>query len=198
VERCPQTGSTALSSARHASQIAFPLCGPESSLVEARGEEREESRRPTSPLDEPCKPTIPVMGSARRSPSTPRSIDCGYARHGVAEKSFKVSLGTGGVGKHTAGDSRTPLGTYPLGKPIARPSTASRFQWAIPRASRSSAATPARTSPFTDPCASTAKPTGRRRELDWTRGCIALGTDAAIAIVADWVKEHRPCVVHIY
>jgi len=36
---------------------------------------------------------------------------------GVAEKSFKVSLGTGGVGKHTAGDSRTPLGTYPLGPP---------------------------------------------------------------------------------
>jgi hypothetical protein len=33
---------------------------------------------------------------------------------------------------------------------------------------------------------------------DWTRGCIALGTDAAIAIVADWVKEHRFSIVDIY
>jgi hypothetical protein len=39
---------------------------------------------------------------------------------------------------------------------------------------------------------------GPQTRLDWTRGCIALGTDAAIAIVSDWVKEHRPSVVHIY
>jgi hypothetical protein len=42
------------------------------------------------------------------------------------------------------------------------------------------------------------KANGPHTRLDWTRGCIALGTDAAIAIVADWVKEHWPCVVHIY
>jgi hypothetical protein len=42
------------------------------------------------------------------------------------------------------------------------------------------------------------KANGPQTLLNWTRGCIALGTDPAIAIVADWVKEHRPGIVHIY
>jgi murein L,D-transpeptidase YafK len=42
------------------------------------------------------------------------------------------------------------------------------------------------------------KANGPQTKLDWTRGCIALGTDAAIAVVADWVKEKRPRMVHIF
>jgi len=85
--------------------------------VEARGEEREAF----APTDEPA-------GRAQEADNpcdglgTPLAVDTEEHRlwlckAGVADKSFKVSLGTGGVGKHTAGDSRTPIGTYPLGQP---------------------------------------------------------------------------------
>jgi murein L,D-transpeptidase YafK len=116
----------------------------------------------------------------------------------VAEKSFKVSLGTGGVGKHTAGDSRTPLGTYPLGKP--HPSMQYRIAIPVgyPTHEQVKRGYTGKDIAIHGPLRQHRKANGLQTQLDWTRGCIAFGTDAAIAIVADWVKEHRPCVVHIY
>ena len=119
-------------------------------------------------------------------------------RDGVAEKSFNVSLGTGGVGKHDAGDSRTPLGTFVLGQPNRSAQYYLAIAVGYPTPEQAKRGYTGKGIAIHGPLRLHRKANGPQTQLDWTRGCIALGTDAAIAIVAEWVKEFRPRLVHIY
>ncbi|HBG91891.1 MAG TPA: hypothetical protein DDX12_00265 [Nitrospiraceae bacterium] len=104
---------------------------------------------------------------------------------------YKVAIGKGGINKIKQGDNKTPLGEYTLG--IPRPS--SRFGTFIPigyptqeQISRGYTGSdigvhgPYRF--FKWHGNSTAWP-------DWTRGCIAVGTDRAISEVARWIKTRK-------
>ena len=117
---------------------------------------------------------------------------------GVATKSFKVSLGTGGVGKHKAGDSRTPLGSYALGQPHRSTKYHIAISVGYPTQEQARQGFTGKGIAIHGPLRLHRKINGPQTKLDWTRGCIALGTDVAIAIVADWVSEKRPKLVHIF
>jgi hypothetical protein len=163
-----------------------------------RGEERDT----VAPTDEPAGPA-PIPDNPCDGLGTSLAVDTEEHRlwlckAGVAEKSFKVSLGTGGVGKHTAGDSRTPLGTYPLGQPNRSTKYYIAIAVGYPTREQVKRGYTGKDIVIHGPLRLHRKANGPQTLLEWTRGCIALGTDAAIAIVADWVKEHRPSVVHIY
>jgi murein L,D-transpeptidase YafK len=98
-----------------------------------------------------------------------------------------IALGRGGVDKRREGDGRVPLGKYAIGEP--RPS--SSFHLFIPvdyptaeqrRQGYTGGAIgvhgPARVAqgPFST-------------SIDWTLGCIAVGTDGEIKAIARWVKD---------
>jgi hypothetical protein len=77
------------------------LCGVLVVAVEARGEERDEG----APIEEPAGRALEVDNPCDGL-GTSLAVDTEEHRlwlckAGVAEKSFKVSLGTGGVGKHS-------------------------------------------------------------------------------------------------
>ena len=110
---------------------------------------------------------------------------------------YKVALGTGGTGKRKEGDNRTPLGAYRLGTP--RPSLP--FGTFLPIGYPTSEQ---RANCFTGGddgihCPNrSARWLGRLGTvLDWTRGCIAVGTDAQIREVAVWVIRTRVTRVRI-
>jgi murein L,D-transpeptidase YafK len=116
---------------------------------------------------------------------------------GTPKQSFTVSLGTGGVGKHDAGDSRTPLGAYPLGQPHRSTAYYLSIPVGYPTPEQVKQGFTGKGIAIHGPLRRHRKPNGPQTKLDWTRGCIALGTDTAIAMVAGWVTEQRPKLVHI-
>jgi hypothetical protein len=134
---------------------------------EASGEEREratpteESTGRALPDDTPCD----GLGTSLAVDTEEHRL--WLCKDGVVEKSFKVSLGTAGVGKHTAGDSRTPLGTYPLGRPNRSTLGNHRYR---------------------------AAGCGKMSFYQ----CACVGGDSSSCSATTWVKEHWPCVVHIY
>lgn len=114
---------------------------------------------------------------------------------GAPEAHFTVSLGRGGVDKRQQGDARTPLGTYPLGDP--RPSR--RFGTFIPIGYP----TPEQTaSGFTGGAVGIHGPPRGWEVLDyattavdWTLGCIATGSDADVAAIAEFVRQRQPVII---
>jgi L,D-peptidoglycan transpeptidase YkuD (ErfK/YbiS/YcfS/YnhG family) len=105
----------------------------------------------------------------------------------------RVALGAGGVGKRRAGDRKTPVGLYRLGSPRA----SSYFRTFVPVGYP----TPAQAAlGFTGSAIGIHGPArwmpdGALR--NWTAGCIALGRDADIEGVADWIRRRRVGSVRI-
>jgi hypothetical protein len=123
-----------------------------------------------------------------------RTHELYLCRDGELSGRILVALGRGGIGKRRRGDRRTPLGSYALGRP--RPSRSFRTFIPILYPTSEQMARgftggglgihgPPRG--WRDPAAATA--------FDWTRGCIATGTDAEIERIARFVREHQPVVV---
>jgi murein L,D-transpeptidase YafK len=114
---------------------------------------------------------------------------------GRALARYGVALGRGGTGKRAEGDRKTPLGTYPLGKP--RPSN--RFGTFIPVGYPTAEQ---RLQGFTGSDVGIHGPERRLRWaggastwFDWTAGCIALGNDENVQSVASWVQVRHPTIV---
>lgn len=112
------------------------------------------------------------------------------AKHGIA-------IGTGGVGKRKRGDKKTPLGTYLLGTPRASSSFGTFIPIGYPTAEQ-------RRDGYTGSAIGIHGPqrafTGAGKlniSVDWTLGCIAVQSDAAIGSIAVWIKEKRPKWVHL-
>ena len=113
---------------------------------------------------------------------------------GATQAHYPIALGRGGTGKRTAGDRKTPLGWYALGEPRL----SDRFGVFIPI---SYPTLDQRKRGFTGGEIGIHGPQRRfewagswNTHVDWTDGCIALGTlDEAIE-VAIFVLEHAPTV----
>src|SRR5262249_47822529 len=106
----------------------------------------------------------------------------------------QVALGRGGTGKRVKGDRKTPLGTYALGQP--RPSA--RFGVFIPV---SYPTAEQRSQGFTGGEIGIHGPLRQfdaagkvNTFVDWTDGCIALGTIEEVMKVATFVRKHAPRV----
>lgn len=110
---------------------------------------------------------------------------------GQALKSFKVSLGRGGLDKKAQGDGRTPIGAYSLGAP--RPSN--RFFTFIPVGYP----TPEQKKiGFTGSDVGVHGPFrylswlgSLNTWIDWTNGCIAVGSANEISEIAEWVRNAK-------
>lgn len=110
---------------------------------------------------------------------------------------YRVAIGKGGTPKREEGDSKTPLGSYALGKP--RPSR--RFGTFIP------VGYPTRKQRNEGYTGSAIGIHGPDRDFvwlgaltlltDWTQGCIAVGTDASIEKIAAWVEKNDVTRVRI-
>jgi len=107
--------------------------------------------------------------------------------NGVAVRVFRVALGRGGTGKRKEGDNRTPLGVYPLGMP--QPS--SRFGTFIPvgypTQEQAAAGLTGTDIGIHGPDQQFAFLGRATVSADWTAGCVAVGSDAAIQAIAEWV-----------
>ncbi len=110
---------------------------------------------------------------------------------GKARSNFHVSLGRGGIKKRTEGDDKTPLGGYRLGYPR----TSSKYCFFIPIVYPNDMQ---KSKGFSGGDVGIHGP---HRELlwlgkysteaDWTRGCIALGTDEEILELVNWVTNEN-------
>ncbi len=110
---------------------------------------------------------------------------------------FRVALGSGGVGKRARGDAKTPLGTYRLGSP--RPSAS--FHVFIPIGYPTAAQ---RRRGFTGAAVGVHGPARAFRWageanvlVDWTLGCIAVKSDHAIDAIARWVRTRHVTTIAI-
>ena len=110
-------------------------------------------------------------------------------RAGRVEGSFRVALGRGGLDKRREGDERTPVGRYALGAPRA----SERFHRFVPVGYPTDVQ---QAEGRTGSAIGVHGPDARFRWLgpatvwvDWTNGCIAVGTRGEIDAVADWVAR---------
>jgi murein L,D-transpeptidase YafK len=114
---------------------------------------------------------------------------------GLPAARYPVALGAGGVGKRRAGDNKTPLGRYPLGRPRSSPGYDTFVPILYPtpeqqRRGQSGSAVGLHGPPraLSGPAVTAA---------DWTAGCIAVGTDGEIRAIAAWVRRHGSAGVRI-
>jgi murein L,D-transpeptidase YafK len=109
--------------------------------------------------------------------------------------SHRVALGWGGIGKRVMGDGKTPLGLYGLGSP--RPSAwfGTFVPVGYPTADQQRQGFTGNSVGIHGP------PRGGGGALsttvDWTAGCIAVGTDAEIQAISAWIRAHRVRAVRI-
>ncbi len=109
--------------------------------------------------------------------------------NGAEKATHRVALGSGGVGKQQQGDGRLPLGVYSLGVPRA----SSKFHVFRPIGYPTQEQ---RQAGYTGGDLGVHGPHRLAQGsfstlVDWTLGCIAVGTDAEIDSIADWVRK-RP------
>lgn len=111
---------------------------------------------------------------------------------GRAVEALPVALGKGGLDKRAEGDAKVPLGGYPLGAPRASKAFHRFIPVGYPTPGQ-------RRSGFTGGAIGVHGPPRAyggpaSTNIDWTLGCIAVGTDAEIDRVAAWLrasKAHR-------
>ncbi len=116
---------------------------------------------------------------------------------GGASKEFAVALGKGGVGKVTEGDQKTPLGDYWLGQPRASKEFGTFIPIGYPTEEQRKRGATGGDVGIHGPKRGFAW-TGRMGTwINWTRGCIAVATDAAILEIAGWVRAQKSVAIHI-
>ena len=108
---------------------------------------------------------------------------------GKAVEAIPVALGRGGVNKRVEGDAKVPLGEYPLGSPVPSKAYHLFIPVGYPTPSQ-------RRRGFTGSAIGVHGPhrgyVGPDSiTIDWTLGCIAVGTDAEIGRVAGWLKATK-------
>ena len=112
-------------------------------------------------------------------------------RRGREVAHYPVSLGRGGLHKRRRGDRKTPVGSYPLGRPRRSRGGFYRF---IP------VAIPTRVGTHVGvhgPHRSFRWLGALNTWFNWTQGCVALGSDAEVDEVVRFVRRHRVRRIHI-
>lgn len=141
----------------------------------------------------PCKatPNDVVVDAASRT--------LFLCRDGEVDRSYRVNLGGGGLGKRKQGDRKTPLGRYRLSPPRE---SYSGFTWFVPigyptaeqrRQGYTGGAIGIHGPPDWLPQAVV----DVAFDTPWTDGCIMVRTKAEIDAIRAWLLEHEPRWVHI-
>lgn len=117
--------------------------------------------------------------------------------HGKAQRQFPVALGIGGLGKRHQGDHRTPLGVYPLGTPRPSSQYGTFIPVGYPTAQQIAMGFTGTAVGIHGPPRANLNDGPRNTAVDWTWGCIAVGSDPEIREIAAWLGKHRRASVHI-
>jgi murein L,D-transpeptidase YafK len=132
---------------------------------------------------QPCPPSGTVVAVH----SSDRSL--WLCRDGKGQGRFRVALGRGGLDKRSEGDRRTPTGRYALGVPRASASFHRFVPVLYPTAVQAADGR-------TGGAIGIHGPDARFRTLgrattwvDWTAGCIAVGTRSEIDDIAVWLTR---------
>ncbi len=136
--------------------------------------------RPCRPHD---KPRVVVATAVKR---------LHLCRDGLSEADFNVALGYAGVGKAREGDGRTPLGTYTLAK--ARPSASGLHRFlhiGYPTRRQREAGLTGSAVGVHGPPRWAANLIGGLASWGATQGCVAVGRDAQVDRIAEWVSRHE-------
>lgn len=102
----------------------------------------------------------------------------------------KVALGRGGLGKRKEGDGKTPVGRYALGAPRPSEKYGQFIPVGYPTAAERAAGATGGDIGVHGPRRGARWLGAANAWADWTRGCIALATDAELAVVVAWVRAH--------
>lgn len=112
-------------------------------------------------------------------------------KEGRRVQDYDFSMGSGGVGKREEGDHKTPLGTYPLAKPLINKKFGTFLYVAFPTAEQkrrgltgSEIGVHGPVRPFR--CAGFLNTI-----VNWTQGCIAVASDAFIQEVAQFSLDNN-------
>jgi murein L,D-transpeptidase YafK len=116
---------------------------------------------------------------------------------GEAQQVFPVALGTGGIGKRRQGDHRTPLGSYPLGAPRRSQEYGTFIPVGYPTRKQVEMGFTGTAVGIHGPPRAFVNGGRSNTDVDWTWGCIAVGSDPEIQEIATWLKRHDRTWVHI-
>jgi murein L,D-transpeptidase YafK len=108
---------------------------------------------------------------------------------GSAVEAMPVALGKGGVDKRVEGDAKVPLGEYRLGSPRPSKSYYKFIPVGYPTPTQRRRGLSGGAIGVHGPPRAYAGP--ESTWIDWTLGCIAVGTDEELDRVADWVRTTR-------
>jgi murein L,D-transpeptidase YafK len=133
--------------------------------------------------DDPCasKGTALFVNAAARTMY--------LCENGRQKEHVPVALGQGGIDKRVEGDAKLPLGEYALGAPVASKDYHLFIPVGYPTADQrrrgytgSAIGVHGPPRAFKGPLSTT---------VDWTLGCMAVGTDEEIDRIAEWVRTSR-------
>jgi murein L,D-transpeptidase YafK len=114
---------------------------------------------------------------------------------GRAVARHRVALGAGGVGKRKQGDDKTPLGSYGLGAPRASQSFGTFVPVGYPTAAQQKLGFTGYAVGIHGPPRGMGGLVGT--SVDWTAGCIAVGSDAEIQSISAWIRRRQIKTVRI-
>jgi murein L,D-transpeptidase YafK len=116
---------------------------------------------------------------------------------GQEKAGYRVSIGKAGTGKRKKDDNKTPLGTYPLGSPRSSSRFGTFIPVGYPTAEQRSRGLSGGDIGIHGPPRAFAWAGFLTTLVDWTRGCIAVGSDSAIKEIATAVTAAGIRVIHI-
>ena len=111
-------------------------------------------------------------------------------RDGRVEGTFRVALGRGGKDKRREGDGRTPTGWYDLGEPRASRRYHLFIPVAFPTLEQRRAGLSGSDVGVHGPHIAFAWLRHATVWVDWTRGCVAVGTRSEAEEIAAWVRAN--------
>ena len=109
---------------------------------------------------------------------------------GRVERTFRAAVGRGGLDKRAEGDGRTPSGMYDLGTPRRSRRYHVFVPVAYPTDEQRRAGFSGSDIGLHGPHVACAWLRHATVWLNWTRGCIAVGTASEADQIANWVRTH--------
>lgn len=106
-------------------------------------------------------------------------------------KRYTVALGRGGTDKHVVGDARTPIGQYRLGAPHASERFFIFIPIGYPTREQAKAGYTGENVGVHGPINYLDWLYGANTWVNWTNGCIAVGSEDEINEIAGWVHSHQ-------
>lgn len=124
-----------------------------------------------------------------------RKRELWLCRDGAPAARFQVAMGRGGVDKRKRGDGRTPSGVYTLGSPRSSTEFGTFIPIDYPTREQASQGFTGSAIGIHGPPRGLTEPDYPTTAVDWTKGCIATGTDADIDVIAEFVRQRQPTLI---